>query len=290
MKISQNRVASPALLLFLSSACVLQFLPFLQGYYLTADDVLFQYYGYTQTAQDWLAIGWDTALWKSKLGEFISIPIMVLGNLNIDSLLIRVLNILVFLGSALLFALWVKERITPQVALLFALLFIAMTPLRFFHMPPTSYPLFPSIQIIVLLSCLLLIKKFHGAVRILAAIGCLLAMLSSEYTLLLGGALILFELIRDARSIRLLNRDIRVWIAIAALAGHLVVRNVLGTGDYTEVSAEMRLDKVLSIVAYHSLNGTVLGPADFPIRFDFFSLWTTQDPPYALYLSAALRT
>lgn len=266
MNDAQNWAASLAIFLCLFSACALQFLPFLHGYHLTADDVLFQYFGKTQRVKDWVSIGWDTAIWKSKLGEFISIPVMVLGNLNIDSLPIRTLNLLIFIGSALLFALWVKERLNSQVALLFMLLFIAMTPLRFFHMPPNSYPLFPSIQIILLLSCLLFINKSCRAIRIIAAFGSLFAMLSSEYTLLLGGALILFELTQDARSARLLSRDIRLWISIAALIGHLMVRNFLGTGEYTEVSTYISFNKALSIVAYHSLNGTILGPADFPIK------------------------
>lgn len=266
---TQRWAVSLTVFLCLLIACTLQFLPFFHGYYLTADDVLFQYFGETQSIQDWLAIGWDTAIRKAKIGEFISIPIMILGNLYIDSLLVRILNICIFLGSAVLFALWVKEQLNAQIALLFMLLFIAMTPLRFLHMPPTSYPFFPSIQIIILLSCLLYINKSHTTIKTISAFGCLLAMLSSEYTLLLGGALILFELTRDTRSARLLSKDIRVWISIAALIGHLVIRNALGTGNYTEVSGEISLKKVLSIVAYHSLNGTILGPAGFPIENQF---------------------
>lgn len=288
MNNAQHWAASPTAFLCLLIACTLQFLPFLHGYYLTADDVLFQYFGETQSVQGWLAIGWDTAIRKAKLGEFISIPIMVLGNLYIDSLLVRIINILIFLGSAALFVLWVKERLNAQIALLFMLLFIAMTPLRFLHMPPTSYPLFPSIQIIILLSCLLYINKSHRAIKTISAFGCLLAMLSSEYTLLLGGALILFELTRDARSARLLSKDIRVWISIAALIGHLVIRNALGTGDYTEVSGEISLNKVLSIVAYHSLNGTILGPAGFPIENQFLQAFDyVRSAVCALFVGSA---
>jgi len=254
------------IMMLLAVSATLQFLPFLRGYHLTADDVLFQYYALTSPAGDWFITGWKTAIWKAKLGEFLSIPIMVYGNAGIDYLVVRVINILLFISSIAIFSLWLKRHFTAGFALVFILLIISTIPLRFFHMPPTSYPFFPSIQIIVLVASLLAIKR-QGTLKIIAVLGCTLSMLSSEYTLLLGSALILFELLRDMRRVSSLVTDSRVWVLICALAGHLIVRNIVGSGGYTSVSEGLDIQKISRVIYYHTINGTIFGPTSFPINF-----------------------
>jgi len=263
MKYSQWRAFT--LILMIGSAATFQFLPFLEGWLITADDVLFQYWAMTEPPAHWLAIGWETALWKAKLGEFLSVPVMIAGNASIESLAIRGVNLAAFMVSLCIFATWLKRHFSAGLALSFLIVAVAITPLHFFHMPPTSYPFFPTVQIGLLILALMALQ----ARRLLSemAFGVLiLAMLSSEYVLFFGAALILFEILRYIRSIRMLIIDMRLWALCIAGIGHIVFREFIGSGNYTEMSGATDIERVLSVIVYHTLNGTTLGPAGFPIE------------------------
>lgn len=253
-----------ALILGLAALAVLQLIPFLTGHHLTADDVLFQYWALTKSPSGWIATGWDTALFKAKIGEAFSIPVMVLGNAAIDTMAMRAMNLGVFAASVVAFALYLRRLFGPSLALTFGLVVVAATPLRFFNMPPTSYPLFPSLQIIVLLVSMLAIDRPGPAGRVAAAAVCL-AMISSEYTLLFGAALVLFELGRtavrtDTSRISLLF-DRRAVALVCAIIVHVIYRELIGHGDYTAASGWSDPGQILAVVVNHAGNGTIFGPA-----------------------------
>ena len=256
------------LCLMIGCATAVQLSPFLDGWILTADDALFHYWAMTRPPEDWLAIGWSTALWKAKLGEFLSIPVMVAGNAAIESVTIRAANLAVFAMSLGVFALWLGRQFGGGLALAFAIVALTVTPLRFFHMPPTSYPFFPSLQVVLLMVCLLGLRA-RGLLGAVAFGGIVLAMLSSEYTLLLGSALILFEASREVRSLQVLVVDKRLWVLGLTGLVHIAFRE-FGAGNYTEMSGTLETGRIIQVVVYHTLNGTALGPAGFP--FDLGTL------------------
>lgn len=263
---------STSLSLLVAMMCIaaaLQLYPFLSGYLLTADDVLFQYFAVTSPPLEWVATGWETARWKAKLGEFLSIPIMVAGNAEIGGLSVRVTNLVVFALSVGAFGVWLARRFDAGTALAFLIVAVALTPLRLFHMPPTSYPFFPSIQILILIVGLLGMEK-SGSRGVVAFIVTALAMLSSEYTLLLGAALIVFTVLRDARSLRGAIMDLRLWALGIAGFGHILFRE-LSSGNYTEMSGGADIGAILSVMTFHTLNGISLGPAGFPVESDVLS-------------------
>lgn len=239
--------ASPApLASMMCIAAALQLYPFLSGYLLTADDVLFQYFALTSSPLEWVATGWEAARWKAKLGEFLSIPIMVAGNAEIGSLAVRVSNLAVFALSVGAFGVWLARRFGAGTALTFLIVGLALTPLRLYHMPPTSYPFFPSIQILILIVGLLGMEK-TGSLGVGAFVVTALAMLSSEYTLLLGAALIVFTVLRDARSLRGLIVDPRLWALGFAGLGHVLFRE-LSPGNYAEMSGDADVGAMLSVM------------------------------------------
>jgi hypothetical protein len=194
---------------------------------------------------------------------------MVAGNAEIGSLAVRVTNLAVFALSVGAFGVWLARRFGAGAALAFLIVALAMTPLRLFHMPPTSYPFFPSIQILILIVGLLGMEK-TGSLGVVAFVVTALAMLSSEYTLLLGAALIVFTVLWDARSLRGAIVDPRLWALGLAGLGHVLFRE-LSPGNYTEMSGGADIGTMLSVMTFHTLNGISLGPAGFPVGGDILS-------------------
>jgi len=263
------------ILLFLASGLVLlQFWPFAHPYLLTADDTLFQYWALTRSPAEWLAIGLDMATWKSKLGELLSVPLMIFGNWGIESLGVRILNLAFFITSIALFAAYVARYVPKQTTFLVFLLVVSLSPLRDYHLPPTSYPFFPSVQLIFGFLCLRGLTKGH-ALRLVSALGLFFVLCSSEYTLFLLGALIAFEgavqLTRLGLSAAL--REPASLICLAALASHVLWRMFMGDGDYTEATGFEDLYSVLRVQVFHTLNGVIMGGASLSGPGTELPLW-----------------
>jgi len=248
------------LLCLASALVVLQLWPFAHPYLLTADDTLFQYWALTRSPAEWLAVGFNTATWKSKLGELLSVPLMIFGNWGIESLAVRLLNLGFFITSFALFAAHVVRYVPARTAFLVFLIGTAFLPLRDFHLPPTSYPFFPSVQLILGLLCLRGLAE-GPTLRVISALGLFIALCSSEYTLFLLGALIAFEGIVHLSRLGLPGALCRPasLVGFAALACHLGWRMASGNGDYTQISGFEDLSGVLRVQLFHTLNGLIFG-------------------------------
>ncbi len=244
-------------------AAALQLRPFLDGWILTADDALFQYWGLTRPVREWISWSWEIAVWKGKLGEAFSMPVMIAGNVAIDQPGVRAANLAAFAASVGLFALWLGRQFGAAFGLAFGLVALALTPLRFFHMPPTSFPFFPTVQIGLLLICLMAIRT-RGPGGAAAFLGLTLALVSAEYALVLGAALILFEAARDIRSPNALVSDGRLLALALALAVHAAFALAIAQGDYLDASLGGEVRRVAEVIAFHTANGTTLGPAGLP--------------------------
>jgi len=253
---TEHRILLPLVL----ALVVLQFWPFAHPYLLTADDTLFQYWALTRSPAEWLAIGLDMATWKSKLGELLSVPAMIFGNWGIESLGVRLLNLAFFITSLALFAAYTARYVPERSAFLIFLVIIALSPLRDYHLPPTSYPFFPSVQLIIGFLCLQGLTK-GPALRFMSAFGLFVVLCSSEYTLFFLGALIAFEgavqLSRVGLSVAI--REPASLIGLAALVCHVLWRMFVGDGDYTEATGFADISGVLRVQVFHTLNGLILG-------------------------------
>jgi len=253
-----------ALACVILGATALQLRPFLDGWMLTADDALFQYWGLTRPVPEWISWSWGIAVWKGKLGEAFSMPLMIAGNVAIDQPGVRAANLAVFAASVALFALWLGRRFGAALGLAFGLVALALTPLRFFHMPPTSFPFFPTLQIALLLVCLMAIRA-RGVVGALAFFGLTLALVSAEYALVLGAALILFEVARDIRSLPAMMVDRRLLALAMAVGAQAIFALAVAEGDYLDASVEREFGRMAEVIVFHTANGTALGPAGFPV-------------------------
>ncbi|MBL4767603.1 MAG: hypothetical protein JKY94_07785 [Rhodobacteraceae bacterium] len=269
MKPAETTHFSSLEMLVILALISLQFQPFLTGYYLTADDILFHYWAMTRPPVEWFKIGWETVLWKAKLGEFLSIPTMILGNLHIDALWMRILNLLIFVSSFVVLSFYLSTVFGRRLAVLALIAIVALSPLRFFHMTPTSFPLFLSLQFIVGIISLMALRRSGNGRRIAFAV-LFLALISSEYTLFFIGALTVFDaiqIIRRRSTISFLSfvAEPRLIAVFLAFATHVIVRNWVGSGDYTAVSGLTNPMDLFSVQLFHTLNGTILGSASFDV-------------------------
>lgn len=248
----------------------LQFAPFLHGYFLTADDVLFHYIAITSTPVEWLETAWKTAVWKAKLGELSAIPLAVLGNSGIESLVVRILNVGLFLSGLAMFAAYLGVLFGRSFGVLAGIFIVALSPLHFFHMTPTSYPLHLSPQIILGFGCLIALRHLpadeqHRIRRLAVCLLLFLALASSEYTMFFIGAAALFDAgIACAGSktrLRTLSTDPRAWIVVLAFLTHILFQKTIGTGSYNAMSGQGQLLAIVKVQFWHSLNGVILGPA-----------------------------
>src|SRR6056297_1248866 len=211
----------------------LQFSPFLNGYFLTADDVLFHYFSLTGTPLEWLEQGWRTAIWKSKLGEISAIPLAVLGNSAIESAGMQIANVVLFIGSLAMFAAYLGTLFGGHLGFLVGVVVVALSPLHFYHMTPTSYPLYLSLQIMLGFACLIALWRLPAGGRLrlgrmMAFPLLFLVLVSSEYMLFFIVAATVFDagLVSSKAKARLWTflSDRRSWTIALAFMTHKIGR------------------------------------------------------------------
>lgn len=186
---------------------------FTSGYWLNADDVMFLQFFIEgpEAIIDALIL---YARHQGRIGQHVLMALNILGAGLADKFLFRMFYVAAFFLSAYLFLRWFEIVSRHRVATVAFLLVAALTPLHFYHLPPTSFPLQNSIPFILLiLSRLVLLRARKAGRHQWTAAWALsvfsLTMALTEYAFLLGSGMLaveyLFQLSRSKSISRAVN-------------------------------------------------------------------------------------
>ncbi|WP_458070458.1 hypothetical protein [Rhodanobacter sp. BL-MT-08] len=180
---------------------------FLYGYRLTGDDVLFENVVLHGKIADYIV---QTAAQQARIGMYVLLPILLLGSQFADHLLFRVAYVALWYADILLFSFWLARVSRVKMALPVFVAIVALQPMIGYHMPPVGYPLELALPLMVLMASRLVIVRGRPVVVGSRSIGSqllmylthvfyLLALISSEYMMIVGLVLVACE-ISTARS------------------------------------------------------------------------------------------
>ncbi|MBS7699817.1 MULTISPECIES: hypothetical protein [unclassified Chelatococcus] len=255
-------------------AAALQAQPFLAGYRLTADEILFHYLTLKNTlAQNFQFLS-ETAAQQGRIGQFVVLPINMMASHLSAVTWVRVGFLGAWGGLMLLTALWVGGLCRSRaVALLSFLVLVTYQRLGFDHMPPNSYPLQNTVPFLLILA-----SRLAGGVQrslvtdcILRVILCL-SMVTTEYAWVFGLGVIgceylaSFSLGRQEGLARLKTRGfaldmMAITIALALYLGYRIVH----PSHYESNSPDgiRNLGALIWTSFFHVLNGTVILPVQW---------------------------
>ncbi|UWR39440.1 DUF7024 domain-containing protein [Sulfitobacter sp. W074] len=199
---------------------------FLTGYRLSADDVYFTHIALQgpqtvlETAR-WLAEG------QGRIGFLYLQPVNMFAALMSEVLIWRLVFVTLYFSTVWLIFVYAGKVLKLSIAPFAFLIFLALHPLGFEHLPPTTYPLQNTLPFLVLVSCRLAVLSYGerggwGVLNRLLQFG---AMLATEFALLLGIVMVAAEVFanhplslrRPLSWLRALIKDVRAWIEIIIL-------------------------------------------------------------------------
>lgn len=174
---------------------------FTAGFRLTADDVMFHFWLLQGFPELWNQT-WAAAVSQGRIGHLAIVPMNAIAGYFADSFEIRLLIVLLYFASFLIFSLYISKVIRSNISLPLFLILITLHPLAYYHLPPTSYPLHLSVALFFLLVCRLSVWHLRwkpgGRSRAIfpeAMFALLFAvcMTTSEYMFVVGTALMAVE-------------------------------------------------------------------------------------------------
>ncbi|CAH1693809.1 membrane hypothetical protein [Hyphomicrobiales bacterium] len=252
-------------------AAALQAQPFLSGYRLTADEILFHYLSLKNTLAQNVQFISETAAQQGRVGQFIILPINILVSDVAAVPWARIGFLGAWGGLMLLTALWVGRLCRSKAfAVLSFLMLVTYQRLGFDHMPPNSYPLQNTVPFLLILASRLAGGSQRSLVTncTLSAVLCL-SMVTSEYAWVFGLGVVGCEYLanfsrgKEEGLARLKSRGFALDVtAIAiALAIYLGYRFV-HPSHYESNSPDgiWNLSALAWTSFFHVLNGTVLLP------------------------------
>lgn len=184
---------------------------FLDGYRLTGDDVLFENVVLHGESFHYIV---QTALQQGRVGAFVLMPLTLLGSHYSDYLLFRIAYVLLWYVDMLLYSLWIARVSQARLALPVFLALVTIQPMIGYHMPPVGYPLELGLPLLVMLATRLAFPAERPAapgsrgsttqlgVYVVYALY-LLAVMSSEYMMIVGIILPATEICADRTNLRL---------------------------------------------------------------------------------------
>ncbi|MBM07710.1 MAG: hypothetical protein CMH88_15405 [Oceanibulbus sp.] len=200
---------------------------FLTGYRLTSDEVYFSY-----IAMQGTEAVFDTSRWiaenQGRIGFLFLQPINMFAALMSEILVWRIAFVALYMLMVWVGFVYAGRLLKMRIAPLAFLVFLALHPLAFEHLPPTSYPLQNTLPFLVLFSCRLAALTYgeRGAWGVLGRLLQGFALLATEFALLLGIVMVVAEVLaRHPLRVRQLwswlhtvLKDRRAWLDIATLS------------------------------------------------------------------------
>ncbi len=261
----------PTLHLLVLGLLVVHAASFLTGFRLTSDDVM--YGEIFAKGPDYLRQrAWNSAANQGRLGFLLLQPLNYIAAYYAEFLTARLLYVgLYFLQVVLAFYLLAK-LFRQKTAAFFLLIFLAVHPQAYEHLPPNAYPLQNTVPFLLVLSLHLLLARDRAlsAWATGAAYGGLLiGYFSVEYAWLLGCGIFAVQLgeriplsgvslggaLRQVATTTALRRHLLV--LIVTVVGFLLSKAVLpSTYDGNQVPAALDLAGAGKTVALHIVDGT----------------------------------
>jgi hypothetical protein len=174
---------------------------FISGYRLTGDDVLFEYVLLQNNAASYIL---HTAIQQGRVGDFFLIPFLLVGSHFSNYLWFRLFYVLLWYVDILLFSIWTARIARLGAALPIFLSIVSLQAMIGYHMPPVGYPLMLGLPAFIIFGIRLLIQAGWKTSRsqksssiflrcsLMAVYS--LAVLSSEYMMILGLLVIMCEM------------------------------------------------------------------------------------------------
>ena len=275
-------------LVCLGLVCVGQLSQFTAGYLLTADDNQSRYFWLANDWSDWFETGLQVALQQSRLTQVLGILLQSVGNAWTDLVGVRALAALTMYAWLALACVHIRQFASANFSLLVFLLMIALAPMAFHHMPPTSYPFYVDLPLFLFFFIRIITFRrlspyqHKSIIYLVGYSGAMtLTLLTSDYMLLISGIIVLAsDLAAVARSgpfRRGLVESLRNRTIIAAdfciLSVCLimwVVFNVLTADEgrrYIDVGLAVPIYEFLFFVSQHALGGlSITNPGGFDLQ------------------------
>jgi len=161
--------------------------PFLAGYRVTADSVFFLD-SYLRNAEEIWQITLSRTQWYGRIGFHGLLPLNMVGAYLSEFLVWRMIFVGLYLAMVGLVFVYAAQLLRTPLASVAFLIWLALHPLAFEHMPPVAYPLQNTLPFILLVGARLwmLSTGDRGAALWLGRTFQILAMLLIEYAALLG--------------------------------------------------------------------------------------------------------
>lgn len=247
---------------------------FLQGYRLTGDEVLFEHVILHGESAGYIA---QTAAQQGRVGLYILLPLLMAGSYFADHLGFRIFYVLLWYVDILLFSAWAARMAKSRITLSLFVAIVALQSMIGYHMPPVGYPFQLGLPVFALLSCRFRFVRDSLIVagpysswwrkrRIALNVIYMLALISSEYMMIIGGVLLAAEIISLRSSSPLLTlrevltrfRDDLVTLPAVGLV-YIVFRQSQPTHyDGTSLDGLGDLSATAQTFAMHVLSGTWL--------------------------------
>ncbi len=158
-----RKIWSNSLLFLMATLAVLQSLPFLSGYRLTADDVTYHMVVMSglRNAANFV---YEQATEQGRIVHFFDVPFTLLGAYYSENFYFRLFYTILHFLNYLLFGAYISKITRFQISHIIIVFLIILTPLDFYHLPPNAYPFHVSLPIfLIIVSRIGLINTFSDS-------------------------------------------------------------------------------------------------------------------------------
>jgi len=263
---------------------------FMGGYRMTADDIYFHNI-YFEGLSSVFRNAHYAAISQGRIGQYISVPLVVLGSHWADSILARAMYVGLYFLLFLLFSRFITNLIKAEITLFLFILMISMInlgPEAFNHLPPTAYPLLITIPILIVISLKLWEQSWSKNILfeskdkvVIYALCMLFALLINEYSFLFGVGIFFIQYLISTKKFIPVNKNkyqilfggnCNVYfdglVLIAAFIIYCLFRAIFpSTYDGNSPDGLMRPYETLNTLSSHIVSGTSV---------PFLIGWSTQ--------------
>lgn len=193
----------PLLLVIFFTLLLIQGAPFLKGYRLTADDVIFHHYVMSGWSASWSFIK-ENAFGQGRFVHFVDLPFSLFGAYFADNYIFRIFYTGLYFTNFVLLGWYVSlvlfNRYLHHIALLVAVILISFHPLDYYHLAPTAYPFHVSLPVFLILISRIRLWVLRDSISSKSSgreagwlFVCFVGMIFSEYGFLFGISIVLAE-------------------------------------------------------------------------------------------------
>lgn len=222
--LATNQVTRICLWVGLLGVILMQGWAFTGGYRMTGDDIHFQNV-LLEGVQSALANTHHIATGQGRIGQYVSVPLVILGSYWVDILWVRWLFVGLYFLLFYMVALLVARLIRSEIVLYLLAIYVSLSnlgPAQWNHLPPVAYPILITVPLLIIVGAKLWRTTWPASDaarwrKVAYATLMLFAMLINEFAFLFGSGLLLVEL--AAEVIRQRKLDWRPYLLDLSMMG-----------------------------------------------------------------------